>query len=141
MFLHGLLYCFWDRMSLCGSNWARTHGNSGSLFQVLVTGMIQHVQNKLNMFGWVCISACDVCMCSHVPIYVGMSKKPEVDVGMSFSIISLPYFLRQWLSLNLSCADLGSLAVQKAYGICLPLPSSACIIDTRPHTCFLCRYW
>lgn len=41
-----------------------------------------------------------VCVCSWLCLPVREPGRPEVDVGVSSSIISLPYFLRQALSLN-----------------------------------------
>lgn len=42
-----------------------------------------------------------MCVCAGVLAHVSMYGKPEIDVNMFFSTISLTYFLRQALSLSL----------------------------------------
>lgn len=78
-----------------------------------------------------------VCLYTHVHSLVWAHVGgAEVDVETFFSITSLPYFLRQGLSLNCELAILARLSPSKTLGSASLVPSTG-VTDTRlPHPAF-----
>lgn len=85
---------------------------------------------------FVCVSLC-VCVCFCV---CGAMVETRAWLWVIFFKCSLPYFLRQHLSLNLELTDLNSWLTRGFPRMSLSLCPSAGVTDTCHHTWIWCGY-